>query len=61
MNAVKVAKNLSPQEIPSNLILGGIAVAAGSFANSFATHFHNKVAANTAQAKVKGDTKSTPC
>ena len=42
-NGVKRAKNLVKDEIPSNLTLGGRAVAVNEVANSFAKHFSDKV------------------
>ena len=36
--------------IPTNLTLGGMAVPAGSVANSFAIHFHNKVVTNSGKS-----------
>ena len=41
--AVKSAKNIVHDNIPSSLTLGGIAVHPGDVANSFAKHFHSKV------------------
>ena len=41
--AVKKAKNLVHDEIPSELTLVGLAVAPNDVANSFANHFHSKV------------------
>ena len=59
--AVKVAKNLSVQEIPPNLTLGGKTIAAGSFANSFATHFLDKVCITTARTKIKSSVYNGKC
>ena len=39
--AVKVANDLSPVGIPSNLTVGGVPVLGGAFANSFVTYFHD--------------------
>ena len=59
--AVKVAKNICPADIPSNFTLGGISVAAGSFANSFAEHFHSKVFTNIQKSKVKSSVYNGKC
>ena len=50
--AVKIAKNLTAGDIPSNLTLGGIPIADGRAADSFAKHFHEKVKLNVAKTKV---------
>ena len=50
--AVKRAKNVVHDEIPSNLTLGGIPVACGNVANSFAKHFSSKVKQFVTSAKV---------
>ena len=50
--AVKIAKNLTAEDIPNNLTFGGIPIAAGRTADSFAKHFHNKVRLNVAKTKV---------
>ena len=50
--AVKVAEDISTVGIPPNLTVGGVPVLRGAFANSFATHFHNKVELNTRKTKV---------
>ena len=40
------------EDIPSNLTVGGIPIAAGRAADSFAEHFHEKVKLNVAKTKV---------
>ena len=50
--AVKIAKNLTVEDIPTNLTLGGIPIAAGRAPDSFAKHFHDKVRLNVAKSKV---------
>ena len=52
MESCKIAKNLSHSEIPNNLTLGGVNVPKGSFAESFARHFHSKVIINAQRTKV---------
>ena len=51
--AVKVAKDLCPSDIPTNLALGGLTVPAGTFANCFAEHFHRKEKINVEKTKGK--------
>ena len=41
--AVKVARGLNPDEIPSDLTLGGVPVATNDVAGSFARHFADKI------------------
>ena len=41
--------------------MGGISVAAGSFANSFAKHFHSKVLTNIQKSKVKSSVYNSKC
>ena len=50
--AVKIAKNLVHDDIPSNLTLGGIAVAPCDIANSFAKHFSSKVRSFVSSSKL---------
>ena len=50
--AVKIAKNLCPNDIPKNMNLGGTPVLRGFVADSFASFFHEKVKSNSERAKV---------
>ena len=50
--AVRVAKDLNVNEIPSNLTLGGVPVQGGDIAGSFAGHFHDKIDLNASRARV---------
>jgi hypothetical protein len=50
--AVKVAKNLNLDSIPSNLTLSGVPIAEGTAAESFGKYFSSKIAANVAKARV---------
>ena len=50
--AVKKAKNVNVDTIPTNLTLGGIPIAAGQAANSFANYFHDKVKLNVNKTSV---------
>ena len=59
--AVKVAKDLSPVGIPSNLMVGGVPVLGSTFANSFATYFHDKVELNSRKAKVSTTVHNGKC
>ena len=44
--AVKIAKDLNPGEIPRDLTLGGVPVAAGDVEASFAKYFKDKICFN---------------
>ena len=59
--AVKVAKDLCPSDIPSNLSLGGISVPAGSFANSFANYFYSKVNYNVEKTQIQPSVYNGKC
>ena len=59
--AVKVAKDLSTMGIPPNLTISGVPVPVGAFANSFASHFHNKVELNTRKTTVKSTVYNGKC
>ena len=59
--AVKAAKDLSSVGLPTNLTLGGVPVLRGTFANTFATHFHSKVVTNTRKVKVKSTVYNGKC
>ena len=50
--AVKIAKDLNVENIPKNLTLGGIPVAPGQAASSFAGYFSSKVIANIRKTNV---------
>ena len=50
--AVKLAKNLTYNELPSNLTLGGKPVAGCDVANSFAKHFNEKIKLNVSKTRV---------
>ena len=50
--AVKIAKNLNCDRIPSNLASGGVPVAAGQAAESFGTYLSDKIKANVDQFDV---------
>ena len=50
--AVKIAKNLNMESLPKNLTLGGMPIAVGDIAGSFATHFNEKVKSNVEKTKV---------
>ena len=50
--AVKVAKNLNSDDLPSNLTLNGIPVAEGDVADAFAKHFDEKIKMNVNKTKV---------
>ena len=50
--AVKKAKNVNVDTIPTNLTLGGTPIAAGQAANSFAHYFHDKVKLNVNKTSV---------
>ena len=50
--AVKIAKNLNCERIPSNLTLGGIPVAAGQIAESFGVFFSDKVIENASKTMI---------
>ena len=50
--AVKLAKNLTTNDLPSNLTLGGNPVAGCNVANSFAKHFNDKIKLNASKIKV---------
>ena len=54
--AVRVAKNLNPNDLPSNLTLGGGPVAPGDIANSFARHFSDKIKMNVNKTNVNMNT-----
>ena len=47
--------------LPTNLTLGGVPVLRGTFANTFATHFHSKVVTNTRKVKVKSTVYNGKC
>jgi hypothetical protein len=49
---VRVAKNLNPNDLPSDLTSGGSPVAPGDFANSFARHFSDKIKMNVNKTNV---------
>ena len=49
---VKIAKNLSPGDIPRNMTLGGAAVAHNAVADTFAGHFHSKILSNVNKTRV---------
>ena len=51
-DAVKVAKNKCPVDIPLNLTLGGVPVAPGDVAGSFDKFFSDKVKVKVTNAKV---------
>ena len=53
--AVKLAKNLVTNELPTDLTLGGVPVAGGDVANSFAKHFSGKVRLNLSKTNVNVD------
>ena len=59
--AVKVAKDLTTMGLPPNLTIGGVPVPVGAFANSFASHFHNKVELNTLKTVVKSTVYNGKC
>ena len=50
--AVKIAKNINSDAIPSNLTVGGLPIAAGQAANSFALYFSKKVNENVQKTNV---------
>ena len=50
--AVKLAKNLVNNELPSDLTLGGAPAACGDVANSFARHFSEKIKLNVSKTSV---------
>ena len=50
--AVKLAKNIVTNELPSDLTLVGVPVAGGDVANSFAKHFSEKIKLNVSKARV---------
>ena len=50
--AVKLAKNLTTNDLPSNLTLGGRPVAGCDVANSFAKHFYQKIKLNVNKTKI---------
>ena len=50
--AVKVAKNLNMDSIPSNLTLGGVPIAEGRSAESFGSYFSKKIATNVGKTTV---------
>ena len=50
--AVKTAKNLNVDTIPTNLSLEGTSIAVGQAANSFAQYFHDKVKLNVNKTSV---------
>ena len=54
--SVRAAKNLNPEEIPENLTLGCIPVAACDAANSIAEHFDERIKCNVnmAMADING-------
>ena len=53
--AVKAAKDLSPDEIPRDLTLGGVPVEQSRVADAFAGHFNAKIQVNANKAIVKPD------
>ena len=50
--AVKLAKNLVTNELPSDLTLGGVPVAGCDVANSFAKHFNDKIKFNVSKTSI---------
>ena len=46
------AKDLNPETIPANLILGGVRIDPRDVAGAFASHFAEKVKLNVARAHV---------
>ena len=50
--AVKLAKNLVTNELPTDLTLGGVPVAGSDIANSFAKHFSEKIKLNVSKTNV---------
>ena len=55
-NAVKLAKNQCPTELPRNLTLNGVSIPASEYANSFATHFSEKIKSNIAKSNLSPTT-----
>ena len=55
-NAVKLAKNQCPTELPRNLTLNGVSIPASKYANSFATHFSEKIKSNIAKSNLSPNT-----
>ena len=53
--AVKMAKNLNCDSIPTNMTLGGVPLAANMIAGSFGTFFANKVDAVVNRSSIKPD------
>ena len=47
--AVRVARDLNPDEIPTNLNLGGVPDVSSEIANTFAKHFSEKMKLNVAK------------
>ena len=58
---MQLFNNLCPVDIPSNLTVGGIPIAPGFFANSFAEHFSSKVQINIQKTKVKSSVYNGKC
>ena len=59
--AVKIAKNLNKESIPENLTLGGVPIAAGNIAGSFAAHFNEKVISNVQKTRVNPNVYNGKC
>ena len=59
--AVKVAKNLSKDSIPSCLSLGGLNIPLGCHAQAFAGHFHSKVETNSKKVKIDENVYNGKC
>ena len=52
LKAVKIAKNLTTETIPSNLTLGGVPVAPHEAANAFVKLFHEKITSQGNKTRV---------
>ena len=52
-NAVKTARDLNVNGIPSNLLVGGVPVAAGCSAQAFGSFFSNKIKSNISKTNVR--------
>ena len=59
--SVKIAKNLSGETLPMNMTLNNQPVAPGTFAESFAGHFSEKIRLNSIKAKLDANVYNGKC
>ena len=51
----RVARDLNPDLLPSNLMLGGVPIAPSEIANTFAGYFSDKIRLNVSKATINAN------